>query len=86
MLWMQMKDNFASDFETILKKMKWPGKNVTLAGSLEQEWTEGVERLLKLQQPYAYRSPLPTCVCSRSRVLGIAVANPFQGFDLNELT
>ncbi|KAL8729686.1 MAG: hypothetical protein Q9181_004916 [Wetmoreana brouardii] len=50
-LWKQMKDAFASDFENILTKMKWPGRGVTLAGALEQEWTEGVERLLELQEP-----------------------------------
>ncbi|KAL8703341.1 MAG: hypothetical protein Q9201_003477 [Fulgogasparrea decipioides] len=50
-LWKQMKDAFAGDFEKILTKMKWPGKGVTLAGALEQEWTEGVERLLELQEP-----------------------------------
>lgn len=50
-LWKQMKDAFASDFEKVLTKMKWPGKNVTLDGSLEHEWTEGVEKLLELQRP-----------------------------------
>ncbi|KAL8674747.1 MAG: hypothetical protein Q9168_000831 [Polycauliona sp. 1 TL-2023] len=50
-LWNQMKDAFASDFEKVLTRMKWPGKDVSLAGSLEQEWTEGVERLLELQEP-----------------------------------
>ncbi|KAL8937694.1 MAG: hypothetical protein Q9216_004304 [Gyalolechia sp. 2 TL-2023] len=50
-LWKQMKDAFADDFEKVLSKMKWPGKNVTLSGSLEQEWTDGVERLLELQKP-----------------------------------
>ncbi|KAL8996481.1 MAG: hypothetical protein Q9169_004031 [Polycauliona sp. 2 TL-2023] len=50
-LWKQMKDAFASDFEKVLTRMKWPGKDVSLAGPLEQEWTEGVERLLELQEP-----------------------------------
>ncbi|KAL8870314.1 MAG: hypothetical protein Q9174_003615 [Haloplaca sp. 1 TL-2023] len=50
-LWKQMKDAFASDFEEVLMKMKWPSKGVTLAGSLEPEWTAGVEKLLDLQDP-----------------------------------
>ncbi|KAL8849798.1 MAG: hypothetical protein Q9221_005214 [Calogaya cf. arnoldii] len=50
-LWKQMKDAFASDFEKVLTRLKWPGKDVTLAGSLEQEWAEGVEKLLELQEP-----------------------------------
>ena len=51
-LWKQMKDTFAADFEKVLMRMKWPGKDVSLAGSLEHEWTDGVERLLDLQEPY----------------------------------
>lgn len=47
-----MKDTFAADFEKVLTRMKWPGKDVPLAGSLEHEWTDGVERLLELQKPY----------------------------------
>ena len=50
-LWKQMKDAFASDFEATLKKMQWPGKDVTLDGSLEQEWHDGVKKLLELQEP-----------------------------------
>ncbi|KAI4111393.1 MAG: hypothetical protein LQ339_000592 [Xanthoria mediterranea] len=50
-LWKQMKDAFASDFEKVLTRMKWPSKDVSLAGSWEQEWTEGVEKLLELQEP-----------------------------------
>lgn len=51
-LWKQMKSAFAREFEETLTKMKWPGKDVTLAGKLEQEWTAGVEKLLDLQEPY----------------------------------
>ena len=50
-LWKQMKDAFAGDFEATLKKMQWPGKDVGLDGSLEQEWSEGVKKLLELQEP-----------------------------------
>ncbi|KAL8781162.1 MAG: hypothetical protein Q9213_006130 [Squamulea squamosa] len=51
-LWKQIKDTFAGEFEKILTRMKWPGKDVTLAGSLEHDWTGGVEKLLELQSPY----------------------------------
>lgn len=47
-----MKEAFARDFQETLTKMKWPGKDVVLSGRLEIEWTEGVEKLLELQQPY----------------------------------
>ena len=46
-----MKDAFAGEFEETLKKMKWPGKDVSLAGKLEEEWRAGVEKLLDLQEP-----------------------------------
>lgn len=51
-LWKQMKEAFARDFQETLTKMKWPGKDVVLSGRLEIEWTEGVEKLLELQEPY----------------------------------
>lgn len=51
-LWKQMKDAFALDFENTLARMKWPAKDVNLAGQLEREWAEGVGRLLELQEPY----------------------------------
>ena len=50
-LWKQMKDAFASEFEATLKKIQWPGKDLTLDGRLEHEWTDGVKRLLELQEP-----------------------------------
>ena len=46
-----MKDAFASEFEATLKKIHWPGKDLTLDGKLEHEWTDGVKRLLELQEP-----------------------------------
>lgn len=49
-----MKDAFGGDFEKTLTKMKWPGKDITLAGALEEEWIEGVKRLLELQEPYVH--------------------------------
>ena len=50
-LWKQMKNAFAADFEETLKKIQWPGKDVILQGSLEQEWIAGVKKLLELQEP-----------------------------------
>lgn len=47
-----MKEAFARDFQETLTKMKWPGKDVVLSGRLGIEWTEGVEKLLELQEPY----------------------------------
>ena len=46
-----MIDAFASEFEATLKKMQWPGKDLTLDGELGREWTDGVQRLLELQEP-----------------------------------
>ena len=50
-LWKQMKEVFASDFEKTLKKMRWPGKDIELHDQLKFEWSEGVKRLLELQEP-----------------------------------
>ncbi|KAL9130908.1 MAG: hypothetical protein Q9217_001011 [Psora testacea] len=69
-LWRQMKDAFATDFETTLKKMKWPGKDVTLEGPLEQEWVDGVTKLLDLQEPeLKARDSAETSVRDESLVL-----------------
>ena len=51
-LWEQMKSAFSGEFEGTLTKMKWPSKDVNLAGRLKEEWTAGVEKLLDLQEPY----------------------------------
>ena len=51
-LWKQMKDAFGSEFEETLVKMKWPSKDAIVAGRLGQEWVDGVEKLLDLQEPY----------------------------------
>ena len=50
-LWKQMKDVFGKDFEITLKRIQWPGKDVSMSGQLEQEWAAGVKRLLELQEP-----------------------------------
>ncbi|KAI9872535.1 MAG: hypothetical protein M1830_001510, partial [Pleopsidium flavum] len=50
-LWKQMKDAFGGELEETLVRMKWPGKDVSIAGYLEQEWRGGVEKLLDLQEP-----------------------------------
>ena len=46
-----MKGAFASEFEETLIKIKWPNKDVNLAGKLKEEWNTGVKRLLELQEP-----------------------------------
>ena len=46
-----MKDAFAGEFDATLKKLQWPAKDVTLDGQLEREWTDGVKKLLELQEP-----------------------------------
>lgn len=50
-LWGQMKDAFASDFEETLQRMQWPGKDLNVTTEMEQEWTNGVGKLLDLQEP-----------------------------------
>lgn len=51
MLWRDMKTAFASEFEETLKKFKWPTKDATLGKMIKQEWGDGVEKLLDLQEP-----------------------------------
>ena len=46
-----MKNAFSSRFESTLKKMHWPSKDLALDQALGQEWTEGVAQLLELQEP-----------------------------------
>ncbi len=72
-LWKQMKEAFARDFQETLTKMKWPGKDVVLSGRLEIEWTEGVEKLLELQEPYVRIQLLKT---SKSSILPCDAALP----------
>lgn len=67
-----MKEAFARDFQETLTKMKWPGKDVVLSGRLEIEWTEGVEKLLELQEPYVRTQLLKT----KSSVLPCDAAPP----------
>lgn len=66
-LWKQMKEAFARGFQETLTKMKWPGKDVVLSGRIEIEWTEGVEKLLELQEPYVRFHLLKTSKLSISR-------------------
>jgi hypothetical protein len=55
-LWKQMKGSFSLEFEKTLAKIKWPIKDVNLDGLVEQEWVDGVDRLLELQEPYVPRN------------------------------
>lgn len=50
-LWRQMKDSYASDLEQSLSKMHWPSKEMTMSGGLDEQWADGVDRLLELQEP-----------------------------------
>lgn len=50
-LWRNMKIAFASDFEETLKRIKWPTKDAILENKIKQEWIDGVEKLLDLQEP-----------------------------------
>ena len=50
-LWKQMKDAFGNEFQKTLTKIKWPGENIEMTEKLEQEWSNGVKRLLDLQEP-----------------------------------
>ena len=53
MLWKEMKDTLAADFETTLRKIKWPSKDGHMDEQLYGEWRAGVLKLLDLQEPYA---------------------------------
>lgn len=50
-LWKQMKTSFGNDFEKTLKKIQWPREDLTLQGTVKQEWEDGVRKLLELQEP-----------------------------------
>ena len=43
---------YSTDFEKVLQRMRWPGKSLTLAEDVADEWRTNVERLLQLQEPY----------------------------------
>ena len=62
-LWEQMKGAFAQELEDVLKKVKWPRKDIDLNGMPGQEWAAGVERLLELQEPelvaHEAKTPVP---------------------------
>ncbi|MCJ1432553.1 hypothetical protein MMC27_001910 [Xylographa pallens] len=51
LVWKQMKDAFALEFEETLAEIKWPSKDVQLDGKVLEQWISGVERLLELQEP-----------------------------------
>ncbi|MCJ1285788.1 hypothetical protein MMC26_005129 [Xylographa opegraphella] len=51
LVWKQMKDTFALEFEETLAKIKWPSKDVPFDSESLEQWTLGVERLLELQEP-----------------------------------
>ncbi|KAK2754047.1 hypothetical protein FQN54_007216 [Arachnomyces sp. PD_36] len=47
----QMRKQFGSSFQKATEKMKWPSKDLVLSENLIQEWRNGVELLLDLQEP-----------------------------------
>jgi hypothetical protein len=53
-LWKQMKGELESSLQNVLKQMKWPGKDLNAPEDLIAEWSKSVERLLDLQEPYAW--------------------------------
>ncbi|KAH0566371.1 hypothetical protein GP486_000229 [Trichoglossum hirsutum] len=46
----QMKEVLENEFEELLNKIKWPSKGVALSGAYQNEWKEGVGKLLELQK------------------------------------
>ncbi|KAI9844885.1 MAG: hypothetical protein M1837_005171 [Sclerophora amabilis] len=50
-LWREMKAILSQELEQTLEKIHWPNKDARLEGTIEKEWQEGVEKLLKLQGP-----------------------------------
>ncbi|KAK2739484.1 hypothetical protein FQN55_009449 [Onygenales sp. PD_40] len=47
----QMIKAFEDNLEQVLKKMKWPSKELDFSDKLINEWTDAVELLLELQEP-----------------------------------
>jgi hypothetical protein len=46
----QMKEVFEKEFEDLMSRIKWPSKGVTINGACQNEWKEGVGKLLELQK------------------------------------
>ncbi|KAH0537341.1 hypothetical protein FGG08_005857 [Glutinoglossum americanum] len=46
----QMKEVLENEFEALLNKIKWPSKEVRIDGADQNEWNEGVGKLLELQK------------------------------------
>jgi hypothetical protein len=69
-LWIEMKGIMSDEFESVLKKSKWPDPK----SELTQEWSNSFEKLLDLQAPeiLATREPLvllPMSVLAKPFVL-----------------
>lgn len=47
-----MRDDFASTLQKTLERMGWPSKELKLTDNLVGEWTDQVETMLDLQEPY----------------------------------
>lgn len=51
-----MRKDFSERLRRTVDKMGWPGKELVLTDDLIEEWVEGVELLLDLQEPYGASS------------------------------
>ena len=51
LIWQQMKDSYAEEFEVTLRRLGWPKESMVLNGPLQEEWVDKVKQLLELQQP-----------------------------------
>lgn len=47
----QMRKDFSERLRRTVERMGWPGKDLVLTDGLTEEWVEGVELLLDLQEP-----------------------------------
>ena len=47
----ELVKKFTDSFQRVLEKIKWPGRELNIAVDLTNEWTDGVELLLKVQEP-----------------------------------
>ncbi|KEF56887.1 uncharacterized protein A1O9_07077 [Exophiala aquamarina CBS 119918] len=50
-LYQELKSVLSDDFRKTLEVMKWPGKDLNLAGGIQERWQRQVELLLELQEP-----------------------------------
>lgn len=49
-VWIQVENSYGNIFKKTLKKMGWPRKDITIDEHLVEEWQNGIEILLDIQQ------------------------------------